>query len=165
LANMEELNKKIKELEDRISQLETRRILQQDILPQVIKSRHLDSVEMGLYFDTENKRIGIGGTGQYLYRGNTGEIRIANTLIVDGDMIAVGSTYGLRIYTAAIPLVFGDSAGGYDTNLYRVSANTLATDDDMKFMTATKGPIIIDRATATVYRIKSTNGTLGVEAV
>jgi len=36
---MEELNKKLKELEDRISQLETRRILQQDILPGAVKNR------------------------------------------------------------------------------------------------------------------------------
>ena len=36
---MEELNKKIKELEDRISQLETRRLLKSDFLPQVVTNR------------------------------------------------------------------------------------------------------------------------------
>ena len=38
---MDDVNKKIKELEYRISQLETRRILQQDIIPGSIKMRHI----------------------------------------------------------------------------------------------------------------------------
>ena len=43
---MDDTNKKIKELEDRIKTLETHRILQQDIMPQVIKFRHLDWVDI-----------------------------------------------------------------------------------------------------------------------
>lgn len=37
----EQLELKIKELEGRIAKLETRRIIQQDILPGVIKTRHM----------------------------------------------------------------------------------------------------------------------------
>jgi hypothetical protein len=52
-----------------------------------------------------------------------------------------------------------------DTNLYRSAADMLATDDDMKFITATKGIILKDRDTGTFYRLKVASGTLGVEAV
>jgi hypothetical protein len=36
---MEELNKKIKELEDRLAKVETRRLLKSDFLPQVVTNR------------------------------------------------------------------------------------------------------------------------------
>jgi len=181
LANMDEETKnKIKQLEDRIAKLETRRILQMDIMPQVVKSRHLDQVEMGLYSLDVNgvKRIGIGGTGQYLYKGNDGEIRLFSDLTTDGDIIVMGATtQSLRIYRSDGKFVFGDGAGGYDTNLYRESANALRTDDqltvsgdiigvgDIKAYTASKGLILKDRVTGTYYRLKITSGTLGIEAV
>lgn len=154
----QEVAKKVKEIVDQV-----------EILPTTVKARHIDPQDTGLHFNTDSsgyKQIGIGGWNQYLYQGTSaGEIRIYDTLVCDGDIIAVGSTYGLRIYTAAIPLVFGDSAGGYDTNLYRSAANTLATDDDLKFTATAKGPLLVDRTTAAVYRLKVDSGALGVEAV
>ena len=42
----EETKKKLKDLEDRVKQLETRRLHQSDFLPQIIKFRHLDWVEI-----------------------------------------------------------------------------------------------------------------------
>ena len=42
----EETQKKIKDLEDRLDKLESRRILQMDIMPQVVKFRHLDWVDI-----------------------------------------------------------------------------------------------------------------------
>lgn len=43
----EELKKEIKELKDRLDKLETKRIFQMDIMPQSVKYRHLDWVEIG----------------------------------------------------------------------------------------------------------------------
>jgi hypothetical protein len=44
----EETKKKLKELEDRLDKLETKRIFQQDLMPQVVKFRNLDWVEINL---------------------------------------------------------------------------------------------------------------------
>ena len=43
----EELKKEIKELKERLDKLETKRIFQMDIMPQSVKFRHLDWVEIG----------------------------------------------------------------------------------------------------------------------
>jgi hypothetical protein len=152
---------------------------QSQAVPGSIKARHIDSAETGLYFETSSgvKRIGIGGTGQYFYKGNTGEIRLFSTLTTDGDIITTGATTNsIRIYRSDGKFVFGDGAGGYDVNLYRGSANELRTDDqltvgldiiavgDVRVYSATDGLTLKDRVTATEYRLKVTSGTLGLEA-
>ena len=191
--NNEELQNKIKDLEDRIAKLETRRILQMDIMPQVVKSRHLDSVEMNLYVDSVNKTLGIGA------KSSGARLDIRGT--IDGtDAVPLVVEPPSNLYAA---LQFWPQSGGgnvqmfdirgdgymqwgsgsaLDTNLYRYAASVLKTDGaliingdttlgnsfqygDGKFMVATKGPLLIDRVTATVYRLKVTSGTLGVEAV
>lgn len=158
-------------------------ITQDAILPGIVKPRHLVStqtpVEGEIFYsdgtvfkqqsiltlDITNDRILISNSDTYLFRESASALRTNSTFTADGDIIAVGgSTSTLRIYRDDGEIVFR-GASGYDTNLYASAANTLATDDDLKFVTATKGVILKDRTTATFYRLYVDSGTLKIEAV
>jgi len=61
------------------------------------------------------------------------ELTIDQLLIINGDG---GTSTNLRFFNGLYKMEWGDSAGTYDTNLYRESANVLKTDDDFRVGTA-----------------------------
>lgn len=93
------------------------------------------------------------------FRQGANELRTDDTFICGEDLIAVGAPLSLRIYNGSGQLVFGDGAGGYDTNLYRSGAGTLKTDDKINSVIGyeTNGTAGI----GTVATILDRNGTIG----
>jgi hypothetical protein len=155
ITNIDEIRRLLVELGQRIEKFEKGFFIKKITIP----ADGSFSVVPTLY-------IGVGTT-QGIYQGGTGEVRVFNTLIGDGDIIAVGTTSNaLRIYSKNVNLALsGASDGAYDTTLYASAADTLATPGDLKFFTNSKGVILKDRVTGTFYRLKVSSGVLGIEAV
>jgi hypothetical protein len=61
--------------------------------------------------------------------------------------------------------VAADAAGGGQVQGYLAILAGGECDGDMTFWNTAKGPVLIDRVTSAAYRLKASNGVLGIEAV
>lgn len=139
----EELKEEIRKLKNRIDRLEGKRIFQQDIMPAIIKTRHIDSVETGLFFATSGstKRIGIGSLDQYFYSGASGDININGSLVCDTDLRVDGDsgsgTSGQNTFTGAMDTPTADP--GWATSS---TVNMTAPDGYIKIYVGTQAVVV-----------------------
>jgi hypothetical protein len=80
----------------------------------------------------------VFGGDTNLYWGGANTLKTDDSLVVALNTLINGNLY---LYTAAAPIYFGNSAGVYDTNIYRSSASSLKTNGSFGVLTG--GSIVI----------------------
>jgi hypothetical protein len=86
---MDDLQKKLKELEERIAKLETRRLLQQDFLPSCVKNRAMGEANSYIY-NINSSNLPTSGTTPVIgtsifYEEDTKKIKIWNSVNKEWD--------------------------------------------------------------------------------
>ena len=78
---MDNTEKKLRELEERVVKLESRRILQQDIMPTVIKNRHMGEANSYFFSGVASKRptgATFGNNTTYYFATDTNVLSVWN---------------------------------------------------------------------------------------